>query len=138
MVTDQLEDIPGPTTPVVEVSSSTADEAAPQINAPPPSTPQIKDSPPAPPQLEETQGPKTSGLLYTSKKLKRFFKALEETQGPTAPGEGGSSSPADEVTPEIDASTPATPQLRVNDVVLEPWMTMERPAECGTWADMDY
>lgn len=137
VVTDQLEEIQEPRTPGVEVSSSTADEVAPQTNAPPPSPPQIKASPPAPPQLEETQGFKSSGLLFTGSKLKRFFKALEESKRPTAPGEGESSSAKDEGTPEIDASAPATTQLRVDDVVLEPWMTMDRPDEWGTWADMD-
>ena len=133
--TDQPREIQRLTTPVVEASSSTADEAAPQINAP---TPQTKDSPPATAQLEEPQGPKTGGLLHTSKKLKRFFKALGETQGPTTPGEGENSPAADQATPESDASTPATRQPRANDVVLEPWMTMDKPAEWGTWADMDY
>jgi hypothetical protein len=97
-------------------------------------------------QLEELQGPTTRGKQ--SKKLKKALKTaeakivviasnVEEIHGPTTPGGGGSSAAADEVTPEIDALPPSTPQLRVNDIVLEPWMTMDKPDAWGTWADMD-
>lgn len=97
-------------------------------------------------QLEELQGPTTGGKQ--SKKLKKALKTaeakivviasnVEEIHGPTTPGGGGSSAAADEVTPEIDALPPSTPQLRVNDIVLEPWMTMDKPDAWGTWADMD-
>lgn len=92
-------------------------------------------------QLEEIRGPTSRGVR--GKKLKKSLKntkaqisvaaaQLEDTQGPTTPSVGVSSSATNEVAPQIYASLPSTPQLRVNDIVLEPWMTMDKPAAWGT------
>lgn len=97
-------------------------------------------------QLEEIQGPKTRGVRgKKSKKALKNTKAqisvattqLEDIQGPATLGVGASSSAANEVAPQIHASLPPTPQFRANDIVLEPWMRMDKPATWGTWADMD-
>ena len=133
-------------------SAPAADEVAPQSNASPPSPPQVSESPPATPQPEEIQRPSSPGLLHTSKKLKKFLEAARAQntiisnqdreggiQGPTTRGvhvEGSSSAAA-----QIQAETPATTIFGGDeggdDVVLEPWMTMDKPDAWGAWADMD-